>query len=319
MARAAARSPTSEDIRRLLWQRRLRLWWLLLRRVLRRFAILSGAVLCAVLLVAAKLDIALVRFVQARAGDAAALVLDAVRLPLAAVGRLGETVGEIVAVWRENRRLEAENRRLLEWRREAIRLSVENQALRRMLAMPTVPMPMRRTAARVVADPGSAFAHTRLVDAGSERGIRVGMPVMDDHGLVGRVVAVGRWSARILLLLDSASRIPVVVEPSGDHAILEGNNGPHPGLRFLPLEPRVEVGDRVLTSGAGGLFPPGLPVGEVVAVGERGVEVRPYADWSRLDHVVVLDWRPLPPPPADAQPAPPVAVPAPAAAPEAGT
>ncbi len=306
MARVAAPTPTAQDIRRLLWQRRLRLWWLLLRRLLRRFAILTGAILCAVLLVAAKLDIALVRFLQARAGDAAALVLDVMRLPLEAVGRVGETIGDIVAVWRENRRLEAENRRLLEWRREAIRLSVENQALRRMLAMPTLPLPVRRTAARVVADPGSAFAHTRLIDAGSERGIRVGMAVMDDRGLVGRVVAVGRWSARILLLLDSTSRIPVVVEPSGDHALLEGDNGPYPRLRFLPLEPRVSVGDRVITSGAGGRRPPGLPVGEVVAVDERGVKVRPYADWTRLDHVVVLDWQPPPPPPADAQPAPPI-------------
>lgn len=295
------------DLRRLLWRRRLELWRRRARELLRRFALLAGALFCALLLVFGKLDIRAVRYLHERAGDIGALVLGVVRVPLALVAAAGDAAGELLALRAENARLREENRRLLRWRHEAVRLAVENEALRRMLSMPLVEAVPRRTVARVVADSGSRFVHTRLVDAGADRGIRVGMAVVNERGMVGRVIAVGRHSARVLLLVDLNSRIPVVVEPSGDRAILEGDNGPLPRLRFLPLDPRVEVGDRVITSGADGLLPAGLPVGVVARVAEGEVRVRPYVDWARLDYVTILDLPPLEPPAGEVQPAPPLA------------
>ena len=109
-----------------------------------------------------------------------------------------------------------------------------------------------------------------LIDAGAEQGVDTGMPATTPEGLVGRVVDVGARSARVLLITDFNSRIPVVVEGSGDQAILEGDNRPLPALRFLPLNPGFAVGDRVLTSGHGGLLPPGLPVGRIEARRRRG-------------------------------------------------
>jgi rod shape-determining protein MreC len=150
--------------------------------------------------------------------------------------------------------------------------------------------------ARVVGDSGGPFRHARLLDAGADRGISAGMPVLDEYGLVGRVLAAGRRSARILLLTDLNSRIPVVVAPSGDHAILEGDNSRRPRLGFLPLDPSLAPGDRVITSGRDGLLPPGLPVGEIESVDDRGVTVRPFADFDRLDYVVVLQSTPVRPP-----------------------
>jgi len=124
----------------------------------------------------------------------------------------------------------------------------------------------------------------------------VGMPALTPQGLVGRVVDAGRRSARILLVTDFNSKIPVVVESSGDQAILEGDNSGEPALRFLPLNPSFAVGDRVLTSGHGGMLPPGLMVGQVASIAGGKVAVRSYVDWSRLDYLSLLHYRAPPPP-----------------------
>jgi rod shape-determining protein MreC len=153
-----------------------------------------------------------------------------------------------------------------------------------------------------VADTGGPFVHTLLIDAGAERGVEVGMAAVDERGLIGRVIQAGTRSARVLLLTDFNSRIPVIVESSRDHAILEGDNSPRPVLRFLPLNPQLKLGDRVLTSGDGGLLPPGLVVGEISSVTDSKVRVSPYVDWARLDYLSVLRYQPLPDPAEDVAP-----------------
>jgi rod shape-determining protein MreC len=100
----------------------------------------------------------------------------------------------------------------------------------------------------------------------------------------------------VLLLTDFNSRIPVLVEPSRDQAILAGNNTRRPSLVFLPLNPRLSVGDRVLTSGRGGVLPPGLEVGTVTAIDDTGVTVEPLVDFARLEYLRLIEYgRVLPP------------------------
>jgi len=162
--------------------------------------------------------------------------------------------------------------------------------------------------ARIVGDSGGSFVQALLLDAGADQGIAVGMPATTPEGLVGRVIEVGRRSARVLLITDFNSRIPVVVESSGDHAILEGDNSLLPRLRFLPMNPGFAVGDRVLTSGRGGVLPPGLMVGRIEEADNGKVRVRSHVDWSRLDYLSLLQTvgTPLPdaatPPPATVSP-----------------
>jgi rod shape-determining protein MreC len=151
-------------------------------------------------------------------------------------------------------------------------------------------------AARVVADAGGPFVHTVLVDAGAERGVVKGMAAVNERGLVGRVIEVGRRSARILLLTDFNSRVPVMVEPARDQAILAGDNAREPALVFLPLHPRMAVGQRVVTSGRDGVLPPGLAVGRISAIDDDKVTVAPVVDWERLEYVRLLEYsRVLPP------------------------
>ena len=145
-----------------------------------------------------------------------------------------------------------------------------------------------------------------LVNAGTRDAVGRDQPVVANGGLVGRVASVGARSARILLLTDLNSRIPVTVGPAGHRGILVGDNSRRPSLRYLDADSGVGVGDRVVTTGDGGIFPPGLAVGNVVSVeggeagGTRGgvaggvVIVEPLVDTSTLYHVRVLQFAPGP-------------------------
>jgi rod shape-determining protein MreC len=221
-------------------------------------------------------------------------VMAAVAEPAAALHRGFDWVGRQFALAEENRRLRAQVEHLLEWRAEATRLQVENASLREVLhAQRRQPVPIVRTA-RVVADSRSPFVHTRLLDSGARDGVREGMAALGRGGLAGRVVDVGPHSARLLLLTDFNSRLPVLVLPSRDPAILSGDNGPRPRLEFLPLTPQVQVGDRVVTSGAAGVLPVGLPIGLVVRDAEDELRVRPALDWRDLQHVRLVQAPPVP-------------------------
>lgn len=255
------------------------------------------AVLSVALLLLGKADVKLARFLAERAGDAAAPVLRVLGEPAAGLRAAVDRVGALLAVHEENERLREENRRLLAWQVEAAKLAVENRALRKMLHVPATERASSWITARVVADSAGVFVRALLVDAGAEAGVAVGMPAVAPEGLAGRVVGVGCCSARVLLVTDFDSRVPVVIERSGEHALLAGDNSPEPALRFLPLDPDFRVGDRVLTSGRGGLIPPGLLVGRISAVTERKVAVQPFVDWARLDHLALLHHEGVPPPP----------------------
>jgi len=114
--------------------------------------------------------------------------------------------------------------------------------------------------------------------------------VVTGDGLVGRVAGVGTRSTRVILITDLNSHIPVLVERTRTRAILAGDNSEV--LRLIRLPPGAEVspGDRVVTSGHGDAFPPGLPVGVVASVGDAGIGVQPFVERSRLEYVRVVDF-----------------------------
>jgi rod shape-determining protein MreC len=265
-----------------------------LRALADRLALGSLVGLSVLLLLLGKADMRLANAVAGHLGDAAAPVLRLLNQPIAATRAGIDRLGEFLALHEENARLREENRRLLAWQAEATRLNVQNRALRRMLNMPAPEGAAAWTTARVVADSGGGFVHTVLLDAGADQGVAAGMAALTPEGLVGRVVAAGRRSSRVLLITDFNSRVPVLVERSGDQAILEGDNGSRPALRFLPINPGFQPGDRVITSGQDGLLPPGLPVGEVGPLAGGKVTVRPYVDWTRLDYLSLLRYEGVP-------------------------
>ena len=258
-----------------------------------RFAFGTLIVVSIFLLIVSKADVRLLEAIDGRVSDLLAPVLEVAVQPIHASRRLAQNVGELMALRTENVQLREQNRRLLEWQSTARQLALENAGLRQLLnAVPEDDHPTAVTA-RVVADAGGPFVQTVLVDAGAEQGVVKGMAAVNERGLAGRVIEVGRRSARVLLLTDFNSRIPVMVEPSRDQAILAGDNGREPGLVFLPLNPRLSIGDRVVTSGRGGVLPPGLAIGVISAVGDRKVTITPLVDWDRLDYLRLLAYAPV--------------------------
>jgi rod shape-determining protein MreC len=163
---------------------------------------------------------------------------------------------------------------------------VELRSLLRLVPQPAVSF----VTARVIANSGGAFVRNFLVDAGSDSGVARGQAVITGDGLVGRVVEVGTRAARILLVTDLNSRIPVIVERSRQRAILSGDNSGRPLLEYRDPAAAVNIGDRLVTSGEGGVFPPGLPVGVVSAVNGGTPRVAPYVELSRVEYVRIVDY-----------------------------
>jgi rod shape-determining protein MreC len=187
----------------------------------------------------------------------------------------------------ENRRLRTELESMRQWRDVAIALRDTNDRYRTVLGLRTDP-PIPMATARVVTDSRGPFANSRLANAGSEKGIKPGNPVMSENGLVGRIVGVTEGVSRVLLLTDAASRTPVMIDRTNSRAILTGDGGPNPKLEYLRGQDPVKSGDRVLTSGDGGVFPRGLPVGVAVKGLDGRWRVVLASDKAAVDFVRIL-------------------------------
>jgi rod shape-determining protein MreC len=187
----------------------------------------------------------------------------------------------------ENRRLKRELAELQPWRDQAIALKNVNGRYEAMLGIRPEPAVAMQTA-RSILDTRGPFSKARLLDAGSAKGVKVGNPVINEHGLVGRVVGVSPGISRMLLVTDVASQIPVLVDRTDARAILKGDGSPNPRLEFVRGVASIQVGDRVLSSGDGGGFPRGVPIG----VAARGIDgswrVKLFSDRGAIDFVRVM-------------------------------
>jgi rod shape-determining protein MreC len=216
-------------------------------------------------------------------------ILSAVSQPVDTFSGIIEQAESFTRLSAENQALKEQNARLLQWQAVARRLEAENVALRDLNNM--VPDPaMNYVTARVVGDPGGAFVRTVLINAGERNGVEKGQAAITGDGLAGRIAEVGQRSARVLLLTDINSRVPVVVGSARDRAVLAGDNSNTPELLYLGPTAKVQVGDYVTTSGHGGVFPPGLPIGRVAAVSDKGVRVAPFADWEHMEVLRIVDY-----------------------------
>jgi len=240
------------------------------------------------LVVLGKADTVVMERLRTRVTDAVAPILDALARPAATVGRMGDELREITALRAENERLREANARLLQWQEVARRLEAENGQIRDLMNVTPEPQ-VSFVSARVIADVGGAFVRSVIVNAGARHGVRKGQAAIADNGLAGRVIEVGDRSTRVLLLADLNSRIPVIVEGSRERAILAGDNSPYPRLLYLPPKTAVKVGDRVVTSGHGGVFPAGLPIGEVIADAGGQPRLAPFVDLERLEFLRLVD------------------------------
>ena len=187
----------------------------------------------------------------------------------------------------QNQELKRELQKMRNWKEAAVQLGQENA---RLLDLNKVRLDPRLTfiTGVVLADSGSPFRQSVLLNIGAHDGILDGWAAMDGIGLVGRISGVGETTSRVILLTDATSRIPVTIQASGQPALLTGDNTLSPAIEFIENPDIVRPGDRVVSSGDGDVFPPGLLVGEIAVDPGGRMRVRLAADYERLEFLRVL-------------------------------
>ncbi|MDG2340002.1 MAG: rod shape-determining protein MreC [Paracoccaceae bacterium] len=187
----------------------------------------------------------------------------------------------------QNQELRRELQQMKAWKEAALQLELKNA---RLLDLNNLRLDAELTYVTgvVLSDSGSPFRKSVLLNIGERDGLRDGWAAMDGIGLVGRISGLGQETARVLLLTDNNSRLPITIQPSGQTAILFGDNSPTPAIEFLEKPELVRPGDRVVTSGDGGVFPADLLVGQLIESREGRFHVRLAADFERLAFLRVL-------------------------------
>ena len=207
--------------------------------------------------------------------------------PFAALSEGLDYLFSLTRLKTEVAKLREENARLTDWYSVAQLLQAENTSLRDLLKVQLEP-PLTFVTARVIGDMGGPYARTIMVGAGTQDGIARGDAVLGGEGLIGRISAAHDRSSTVLLINDVNSRSPVRVDGGNLQAILAGTNGQRLVLDRVPEGSTVNDGQRVLTSGIGGIFPPDLPVGTIHIEDDGALSVHPFADLGRLMFVRIV-------------------------------
>ena len=197
-------------------------------------------------------------------------------------------------IYQQNQELRRELQQMKAWKEAALQREQENA---RLLDLNNVRLDPKFTKITgvVLADSGSPFRQTVLLNVGRRDGIVDGWAAIDGIGLVGRIAGVGERTSRVILLTDTSSRIAVSIESNGQRAMIVGDNTSRPPLEFLEDPETVRPGDRGVTSGDGGVFPSGLLVGQVTQTQSGRLRVRLAADMQRLEFLHVVRHQPREP------------------------
>lgn len=190
-------------------------------------------------------------------------------------------------IYEQNQELRRELQRMESWKEAALQLEQENA---RLLDLNNVRLDPRLTSisGNVLADSGSPYRQSVLINVGARDGILDGWAAMDGIGLVGRVSGVGERSSRVLLLTDASSRVPVTVQPSGQRGLIIGDNTLAPPIDFVENRDMIRPGDRVVSSGDGDVFPSGVLIGHIAVDTGGRMRVRLAADYERLEFLRIL-------------------------------
>ena len=241
------------------------------------------------LMLLGKADTLLAERVRMALNDGLAPIYAVLAEPLGAVNAAFTEAASLWGMRAENTRLREENEYLRRWQAIALALDAENARLKASLNW--IPDPNASfVTARVVADAGGVYARAALLAVGPNHSIRKGQIALDERGLIGRITEVGARTARVLLVTDLNSRIPVIMETSRARAILVGTNGARPRLQYWPEGVLPQEGERIVTSAEAGAFPANLPIGTVRHSASGVPEVEPFALLQRLEIVRIFDY-----------------------------
>jgi rod shape-determining protein MreC len=215
-------------------------------------------------------------------------IMQVVEYPARILHRAYTYLYDFSRIYIDNRELRAENKQMLILQNKLRSLEVENQLLSRLLNY--VPPPEANfISAKIIAESGDNFTHILFIYVGDEA-VKKGQIVLGDESVIGRIDAVSGSYAKVILVTDINSKIPVVVERTRARGILSGDNTAMPSLIFTRSTADIQEGDIIVTSGVGGMFPAGLPVGFVSSVQNNEIKIETLADISRVEYVRIVDY-----------------------------
>lgn len=215
-------------------------------------------------------------------------VVDVLVWPAKIMAQGYDYFSELKQIKQDNRLLKEESKKYKELQNKYKALEIENKLLVELLNY--VPLPESAfISARVIAEESDAFTHS-VVAYVDGKSVAKGDIVLSNQGVVGRVDKVAGNYAKIILITDINSKIPVIIEKNRTRGILSGDNTMIPKLVFVPLDAEFEVGDRVVTSGVSGVFPAGLPIGEIISVSKNEIKVKPFASRDNLEYIRIVKY-----------------------------
>ena len=210
----------------------------------------------------------------------------AVSAPSKSINNFTDFVKEHVHLYDDYSKLKKENNELKNKISETHFLELENTQLRKLIEE-QVSSTSNLMSARVMLDKQSPYLNSFIINIGSNKNIKNGMAALDGKNFIGRIVDVNFFSSRVLLVSDLNSKIPIITEPSAHHAILTGHGKNKPSLEYLPENHNIQNGDKVYTSGKGGIFSPGIPVGEV-KIEDNIIKVLLFSDISQVTFINII-------------------------------
>ncbi len=260
-----------------------------IRILAKKFAIVILFLTAFALMLLNKTESVILEKTSSLATDLVSPIVDLLVVPARAIASVYDYFGEIKEVYKDNQNLREENKKLLNLYDKMKVLEVENKLLANLLNYVSPPE-ARYITARIIAEEGDAFSHSVIAYTGNSNAIKKGQVALSDRGVVGRIDKVGNMYSKILLITDINSRIPVMVEKNRVRGILAGDNTSVPKMVFIPLDAELNIGDRIITSGVAGVFPSGLPVGQIASVEKNNVTVKPYSNLNSLEYVRIVDY-----------------------------
>ncbi len=228
--------------------------------------------------------------IRSNFNDITSYVIEIIGLPINSLTKAGNQINSLIFLYTDNKNLIFENNELYKWRDLAQRLLVENQELKKLLnAVNNIPNDF--VTAKVIANSSGSYIKTITLNVGKAKGVSIGNAVINNWGMIGRVIEVGKRSSRVLLITDINSQIPIYFEKSKHKAILIGKNSDLLELKYLKPRVNISNNERIITSGEGGLLPRGLAVGLYIKnlnEEENKIKILPTRNWDSFDNVNVI-------------------------------
>ena len=242
------------------------------------------------MLILGKIDESNLKVVKNYFTDITSYILEIVGLPINSINKAVNQINSLIFIYSNNKNLSIENKELYKWKDLAQKLLVENEELKKLLNGVNK-IPYNFVTVKVISNSAGSYIKTITINSGTKNGITIGDAVVNNWGMIGRVIEVGKRSARVLLVTDINSQIPVYFEKSKHKAIVIGKNSDLLEIKYLKSRVKLFDNERIITSGEGGLLPRGLSVGlylKNLNDDPEKIKVLPTRNWDMVDNLNVI-------------------------------